>query len=75
MSWLGTARLGTYVAGAVSAAAMAAAMMGWGTYDPATNTFDLGPIDLTALVAVLTSGISSLVAAIAYAANWRRRDD
>ncbi len=56
-------------------AATWAAVMGWGTYDPATGNFDLAPVHLPTVVEWIVSGggwFFSLAAnALAALALWR----
>lgn len=68
----GPLRLTVYITGALSAAAMLFAALGWGSYDAEAGTFDLHPIQIEYVSGLAVSGLSSVMAIVAYLRGWRR---
>jgi hypothetical protein len=65
------ARQIVYVLGLLlGGAATWAAVMGWGTYDPATGNFDLGPVHIPTLVGWIVSVGGNGLAAMALWRGW-----
>jgi hypothetical protein len=58
--------LGLFAGGA----ATWAAYQGWGTYDPATDTFDLAPFRVGEVVGMLVATVGNALAAIALWRGW-----
>ena len=68
------ARLTFYTATALGVVAALAAHLGYAAYDAASNTVDLGPINLNALAALIVGGIGApALAVIALVKGWGRK--
>lgn len=72
MNW-NTARFGSYVLGILAFAAMVLSQAGYGSYDATNFTYDPAPIDLKILAGFFVTGMSSVLAAIAWLKNWSRK--
>lgn len=50
-----------------------AAWQGWGTYHPATDTFDLAPFRVGEVVGMLVATVGNALAALALWRGWGRK--
>jgi hypothetical protein len=67
-------RLVIYALGLLAGgAATWAAYQGWGTYDPATDTFDLAPFRVGEVVGMLVATVGNALAAIALWRGWGKK--
>jgi hypothetical protein len=73
MTKLSAARQAVYLLGLIlGGAATWAAVAGWGTYDPSTGVFDLGPVHIPTLVGWIASVGGNALAAVALWRGWGR---
>lgn len=62
-----TARLTAYIGAALAGGAFILAMVGAGTYDPATGYFDLHPFNIWWLAGIIAGPLGSAMAAVVLA--------
>ena len=67
------ARFAGYVLGILGFGAGLLSQMGHGTYDPVTFSFDPAPIDLRVVAGLIVTGLSPLMAAVAWLKGWSRK--
>jgi hypothetical protein len=72
MMW-STARLTTYIGGALAGMAFLAATLGAGTYDAATGTFDLHPFNVWWLAGIIAAPVGSAMAAVVLTVQRARK--
>lgn len=64
------ARLTAYIGAALVGAAFIASIMGAGTYDQATSTFDLHPFNVYWLAGIIAGPVSAGLSALAVMLKW-----
>lgn len=64
------ARITGYILTLFAGVAFLATAVGAGTYDPATNLFDLHPVDVKWLAGVVAGPVASGIAAVAAWRGW-----
>jgi hypothetical protein len=69
MMWT-KARLTTYIGAAIVGLAFVASILGAGTYDQATGTFDLHPFNVYWLAGIIAGPVSAGLSALAVVLKW-----
>lgn len=67
------ARLTIYITAALGLAASLSAALGYGTYDAATRTFDLHPVQIETLAVAIVAVVAPALAAVATWLGWGRK--
>lgn len=67
------ARLTAYIGAALAGGAFILAMVGAGTYDPATGYFDLHPFNVWWLASIIAGPLASAMAAVVLAFQRARK--
>lgn len=67
------ARIAVYLGTLFGGAAFILAVLGAGTYDPQTGMFDLHPVDVKWLAAVVAGPVSAALATVAAWLGWGRK--